>query len=113
MHEVGIADEIKAIVLEKLKENKASKVKKIKLIIGELTSIVPDALTFAFEVVSKETPLEGVKVEIKVVKMKGRCKKCGREFTIEDFNYICPECKNADIKLIAGKEMILHTIDME
>ena len=113
MHEVAIAEEIKAAVLEQLKENKAKKVTKLKLVFGELTSVVPEALEFAFESISYKTPLEGVKIEMKIIKMKGKCKECGKEFRVKDFNYLCPGCSSTRVKLIAGKEMFIQTIEME
>jgi len=113
MHEVAIAAEIMDIVLEKAREHNASKVTRIKLIIGELTSIVPEALDFAFVSISAGTPIEGVKIEMKKEKLRGKCGGCGKEFRIKDMMYICPKCKGTDIKVLSGKEMIIKSIDME
>ena len=113
MHEVAIAEEIKNAVLEQAKEKKAKKINKISMSFGELTSVVPDALDFAFEAVSAGTIMEGAEIEIETIKMKGRCKECGKKFRIKDFNYICPKCSSVRIQLTEGKEMIIKTIDME
>ncbi len=113
MHEVSIAEEIRDIVLEKLKEHKASKVSKIKLMIGELTTIVPEALKFALEIVSDKTAMQGAKIQIKTVKTKVKCLKCKRKFKAVDFDYACRACKSQDVRIIEGKEMIIKTIDME
>lgn len=113
MHEVAIASEIKDIVLEKARQHKAGKVTRIKLIIGELTSVVPEALDFALVSVSAGTLLEGAKVEIKSEKLRGKCGDCGREFRIRDMMYICPKCRGTGIKVLSGKEMIIKSIDME
>ena len=113
MHEVAIAEEIKAVVLVKIKEHKAKKVIRVKIVAGELTSIVPEALTFAFEAVSAGTPMQGAKIEIQTVKMRAECRKCSKKFRVKDFNYICPGCGSTAVKLTAGKELIVQTIDME
>ena len=113
MHELAIAEEIRDIVLKKLRENKRSRVTAVKLVFGEMTSIVPEALTFAFESVSEMTPMSGAKIHVKIVKSKGRCCNCGRVFRIIDLNYICPKCSSTDIKIISGREMTVQTIDME
>jgi len=113
MHEVAIAEEIRDIVLKKLDKHKAKKVCGIKLVIGELTTIVPDALLFALEVVSEKTPMKGAKIHIKTIKTKAKCAKCKKEFEVADFNYTCPKCRNQDVKVTAGREMIIQTIEME
>ena len=69
MHEVAIAEEIKQIVINKLGENNSKIVKKVNLLIGEMTSIVPEALRFAFEIVAKDTPLENAVINIKILKI--------------------------------------------
>ncbi len=113
MHEVSIAEEIKDIVIKNLKKNNAKKVKRIVLQIGKLTSIVPDALLFAFEVISKNTPLENAKVEIETIEIKAKCKSCKKVFKLENFEYQCPSCKKTDFQIIEGREMVIRTIEME
>jgi hydrogenase nickel incorporation protein HypA/HybF len=113
MHELAIAGEIKDIVLAKLKEHKLSKVTGIKLVFGEMTSVVPEAIRFAFASISEKTPMSGAKIRIKMIRSKALCNSCGKNFRIKDLAYICPECSSADIKITAGREMIVQTIDME
>ena len=113
MHEVSIAEEIKDIVREKLKEHKAKKVTKIGLIIGEMTSIVPDALTFAFESVGRGTPMEHAEINMEHVKLKAKCTNCSKQFKVKDFEYVCSFCGSTRVKVTQGKEMIIKTIEME
>ncbi len=113
MHEVSIAEEIKDIVIKNLKENNAKKVKRIVLQIGKLTSVVPDALLFAFETISKNTPLENAKIEIEMIEIKAKCENCKKVFKLNAFEYQCPTCKKTNFKIIKGREMIIRTIEME
>lgn len=113
MHEVAIAEEIKNVVIQKLNENKGKKVKGIKLLIGEITSIVPEALKFAFNVVSKGTPMENALIHIKVLKAKAFCRNCSKKFKVNDYYFICPACHSSDVEIIQGREMIIQTIEME
>ncbi|MCX8093190.1 MAG: hydrogenase maturation nickel metallochaperone HypA [Candidatus Goldbacteria bacterium] len=113
MHEVSIAEEIKNVVIKKLNENNGKKVKKIKLLIGEMTTIVPEALQFALTIVSENTPMEDCKVKIKVLKTKARCNLCYKEFFIRDNNFLCSKCKTHEIEIIQGREMIIQSVEME
>jgi|DewCreStandDraft_4_1066084.scaffolds.fasta_scaffold03592_11 hydrogenase nickel incorporation protein HypA/HybF len=113
MHEVSIAEEIKQIVINKLNENNGKMVKKVNLLIGEMTSIVPEALRFAFEIVAKDTPLENAVVNIKISKTIAQCNECKKRFRIRELNLICPKCNSMNIEVIQGREMIIQTIEME
>lgn len=113
MHEVSIAEQIKEVVIQKLKENNCKKVRSINLLIGEMTSIVPDALKFAFDIVSKKTPMENALVHIKILKTKAKCRTCSWEFIIRDYTFICPKCDSTDIEIRQGREMVIQTIEME
>lgn len=113
MHELSIAEEIKGIVLEKMKEHKKKKVTRVVLIFGELTSIVPQALELAFESVSQGTPMRGAKVKYTIKKIKAKCGNCGKVFAVKDFNYMCPKCGHGPAEVIQGREMIVKTITME
>jgi hydrogenase nickel incorporation protein HypA/HybF len=61
MHELGITRNIVAIVSEQAGEQR---VIRIRLTIGKLSAIMPDAIRFCFDVCAKNTPLEGALLEI-------------------------------------------------
>ncbi|NEP83423.1 MAG: hydrogenase maturation nickel metallochaperone HypA, partial [Okeania sp. SIO3B3] len=56
MHELGITQNIVAIVAENAQDKT---VKRVTLEIGELSAIMSDALEFCFDICSKGTVLEG------------------------------------------------------
>jgi hydrogenase nickel incorporation protein HypA/HybF len=74
---------------------------------------VPESLTFCFEVITKGTPLEEVKLEMNTVPLRGRCRTCGEEFQIRNYFFSCPLCKSRDIETIAGKELLVKEIEAE
>jgi hydrogenase nickel incorporation protein HypA/HybF len=113
LHELSIAEEIRDEVLAQAKKHGAKKVTKIKLIIGEATSIVADALIFAFESAGSGTIMQKAKILIKSEKVMARCKGCSKKFAVKELNYICPKCKGTSIEITSGKEMIIQSIEME
>lgn len=113
MHEMAIAEEIKDIVLIKMKEQGRKKVTRVGLIFGELTSVVPEALETAFVIISKGTAMQGVKIKCEIKKLKARCGGCKKTFRVKDFNYICPACGTSRVEVIQGREMIVKTIEMK
>jgi hydrogenase nickel incorporation protein HypA/HybF len=61
MHELGITRNLVAIVSEHAGDRK---VRRVWLEIGAHSAILPDAVRFCFDVVSKGTPLEGAQLDI-------------------------------------------------
>ncbi len=113
MHELALAESIVNAVKKAVQDRPNAKVLQVRVRIGELTDIVPDSLVFGFESLVAETPMAGARLEIERVAIKGRCGKCGHEFTVEEFIFICPECFSTDIDLIRGDELEVIDIDVE
>jgi hydrogenase nickel incorporation protein HypA/HybF len=113
MHEMSLAQNIIEIVEQVMHTNRVRRVRLIRLEVGEFTAVVPDSLSFCFEVMTKDTPLEGAKLEMIPVPLTGRCGHCKEEFRIRDHNFICPHCASAAIETIAGKELLVREIEAE
>ena len=64
MHELSIAEELLQIITNKASQVGIRKIEQINLKIGEFSGILPDALIFAFELISKDTMMEGARIEI-------------------------------------------------
>jgi len=113
MHEMALAQSIMDIVEQEMTRHGATRVSLIRLEVGEFTAVVPESLAFCFEVMTKGTPFEGVKLELNPVPLTGRCQGCGKEFKIRDYHFICPQCESKDIETIAGKELLVKEIEAE
>ncbi|MEN8191170.1 MAG: hydrogenase maturation nickel metallochaperone HypA [Bacteroidota bacterium] len=113
MHEVGIAQNILEIIENEVKNNSASTVNRVKLIIGEFTGIVKEALEFALDIIKKNTVAHDAKFEIETIKLKTFCQECDKTFIGQNESYfLCPNCgKTLDI--VEGKEMRIDFIDVE
>ena len=61
MHELAIAESVVSSVLERTGD---SRVSVVRLRVGRLSGVVPDALTFCFELAAAGTTLEGATLEI-------------------------------------------------
>lgn len=73
MHELALAEAIAAIAEE---HAGGRRVAKVEVEIGHLRQVVPTALTFAFELVTQGTPIEGAELEIKDVPARVACRSC-------------------------------------
>jgi len=114
MHELSIAQGILEVVKQEVKRHHLCNVAKIKLKIGELTSVVPEALDFCFSFLVKDTELKDVCLEIETVPIRGRCLGCNREFSYknQDLYFLCPYC-GSKIEVITGRELYVQEIEGE
>jgi hydrogenase nickel incorporation protein HypA/HybF len=109
MHELGITQNIVAIVIE---HAKGSKVQRVVLEIGQLSAIMPDAISFCFDICTQGTILEGAKLEIIEIPGLARCRQCGAEIHLEKPFGIC-SCGSVQLNLITGEELKIKEIEIE
>ena len=112
MHELSIAHEIIGIVKENLPAGNDRFVKTVTLKIGKLTNILPDSLTFCFEALIKDTPLDGARLDIRQIPITLQCNQCKARSEIEGFAFVCPSCGSAHIKTVAGDELQVAEIEI-
>ncbi len=94
------------------KASGASKVHQLRLRIGALSGVVPDALQFAFEVVSRDTMAAGARLDIESVPATCWCAACQAEFTSEDYAWECPRCHAPSSELRRGLELELSSMEI-
>jgi hydrogenase nickel incorporation protein HypA/HybF len=110
MHELSIAEHIVEIAVDSLPGHGSPVVEEIELEIGTLSGIEIDALTFALDVVMKNTPLEHATVRILRVQGRLGCDLCGAEFDVEDFFAPCPSCGGFRNSVVRGEEMRVKSL---
>jgi hydrogenase nickel incorporation protein HypA/HybF len=112
MHELAIAQSIVDVVEARATECQATRVKGVRLRIGEAASIVSDSLTFCFEMLASLDPtLAGAQLSIDSVPHRARCRHCAQEFAVTNFIAQCPICQGWDTEIISGTEF--QILDME
>ncbi len=113
MHEVGIAQSILEIIEKEVKQNNATNVNCVKLIIGEFTGVVKESLEFALDIIKKNTSAENADFIIETVKLKTYCDECDKTFVGKnEARFLCPNCQ-AILSIVEGKEMRIDYIDVE
>ena len=110
---MSIAQNVIDIVKDEMVRNDVIKLRSIHLSVGKMSAIVPEALTFCFEIVIEGTELEGTKLTIDMAPLIGYCHVCNKEFEIEDYNFTCPTCGDKDIETISGRDLTIIEIEVD
>lgn len=112
MHEVGIMEQLLAIAIEHASSKGASRIHVITMRVGDLSGVVPEALTFAFDVTAKGTIAESAKFEIERVPAQCYCSVCQQRFQPSDWIYECPYCHEISHDIRQGKELELVSLEI-
>ena len=113
MHEMSIAQSLIDVLREEMISHSVKNLKSVRLNIGQMSAVVPDSLSFCFEVITKGTDLEGVKLIMNIVPLMGSCNDCEKDFEIKDYNFICPTCGSTKIDTIGGKGMSIVEMEVD
>jgi hydrogenase nickel incorporation protein HypA/HybF len=113
MHELKIAEDLTAIVLDTALNNRLSKVTKVNIIFGQMIQIVPDFFEFAFREIVRNSLAESAELNIEIVPVGMRCKNCGSAFIVTENLFRCRTCKSTDLDIIHGKELFIKSIEGE
>jgi hydrogenase nickel incorporation protein HypA/HybF len=113
MHELAVTQSMVNLVLEEARKGNAHKVKKINLVLGELSGVVGDCVQFYFSLMSKDTIAEGATISFSTVATQAKCRQCAKVFEVKDSDWVCPECRSVSVEIVAGNELIVESIEVE
>lgn len=112
MHETMVAESLMAIIAEQAEKNNAKPVT-AKISCGTLNPVNDEVLRFAFEAITKDTPCEGVKLQVEHKPIKARCKDCDIIFDIDLSHPECPNCCGDNFELQPDAPLILEEIEFQ
>lgn len=113
MHEMSIAEGIIQVLEEQAEEQQFIRVKAVWLEIGPLAMIETEALSFCFDVVTKDTLVEGAKLNIINVPGEAFCMQCLKTTPVEKRYDSCNECGSYQIQITQGEEMRIKELEVE
>ena len=112
MHELGIVMNVLEQVDSAAAEYKAEKVVKVTMEVGEVSSIVPDLFTDAFNWAKKKTDyLKDAELEMIIIEGRTYCQSCGETYKTTEHGKKCPYCGSFDTYLLTGDQVIIKDID--
>jgi hydrogenase nickel incorporation protein HypA/HybF len=108
MHELGITEEVIAVVCE---HARGAKVVRVVLEIGKLSAVLPDAVRFCFDLCSRGTAADGAVLEIIETPGRARCRACGTEVVLERPFGFC-DCGGTDLEWLSGEELRVKEMEV-
>jgi hydrogenase nickel incorporation protein HypA/HybF len=101
-----------AIALERAADEGAHRIHRLTMRIGPLSGVVPEALEFAFDVLTRGTIAEGATLTVERVPIVCYCRTCRREFRPNDLFCECPRCHTPGGEVHQGRELELASLEV-
>jgi hydrogenase nickel incorporation protein HypA/HybF len=111
MHEMSLAEGIRSIVQDQARAHGFARVTVLRLEIGRFAGVEKPALEFAFDVVMRDSPAEGARLDMIDLPGRALCYDCGKAVEIEDRLDPCPLCGGGRLIPEGGDELRIK--DME
>ena len=113
MHELSVAIQIREVPERELADEDVE-VELVRLEVGALANIVPEALEFAWpHAVSDSALLGSSTIEIHWVEARLRCADCSATHTTANlFTLRCPVCRSGRVEVIAGEQLDIIDVDV-
>jgi hydrogenase nickel incorporation protein HypA/HybF len=115
VHEASVAQAIVDEIVERAADEFIDRVLRVRLRIGALTGVFPDALTFVWDVATEGTLAEGSSLDIERVPLEIFCKRCARAREAEQTHPplpICPVCGDPSAEIVRGRELLITGLEV-
>lgn len=112
MHEFSIMQSTLDAATEKTRAAGGTQIHRLKVRVGRLSGVVPEALQFAFVGLRAESIAGDAELVIEEVPVICWCGDCGQEFETPDLKYECPRCHQPSGDLRRGREMELASLEI-
>ncbi|MBI2808183.1 MAG: hydrogenase maturation nickel metallochaperone HypA [Planctomycetes bacterium] len=111
MHEASIMQNVFDLACDRMRAESATRIVRVRLRVGALAGVVPEALAFAFEAMRAGTPAALAEIEFERVPARLVCRACQREFEPDGFPDACPCCGSWNVDVRHGHELDLVLVE--
>jgi hydrogenase nickel incorporation protein HypA/HybF len=108
MHELGLCSSIVDAIERRAGDRP---VVRVRVRVGRLHHVHPDAFDQSFAVAAQGTIAEDAAAELVLLPVRSRCASCGVVWDGDELPQGCPECGSVDYELVGGDELVLESIE--
>lgn len=113
MHEITICQSLVSVVLDELTQRALGpgRLQRVRVVAGQLHQLVPDSLTFAYELLTRDTPAAGSQLDLVVPPLEAHCQNCGWRGPIEPPVFLCATC-GSGVEIKGGDELFIEELEL-
>jgi hydrogenase nickel incorporation protein HypA/HybF len=108
MHELSIVEQVVDLAAERAG---GAQIRKLSLEIGKLSTVMPDAVRFCFEIATEGTVLAGAELDIVEKDGLAKCRGCGADVVLER-PLGRSACGGIDLEWVTGMQVRILTMEV-
>ena len=108
MHELGLCTSIVDAIERRAGERPVARV---RVRVGRLHHVHPEAFDQSFAVAAMGTVAEDAAAELVLLPIRARCGDCGATWDEDEMPLACPTCGHVTFELLGGDELVLESIE--
>jgi hydrogenase nickel incorporation protein HypA/HybF len=114
MHEMSLTEGVIRVLEEQAAQHGFARVKTVWLEIGELSTVVPDAMEFCFGAVAAGNPITA-DARLEIVRVPGTawCMDCAKNVHVTSRIDLCPDCGGTMLTVTGGDQMRIKELEVE
>lgn len=112
MHELSLSQGMVGIIESQAAIHGFDRVSKVRLEVGALSCIDPEAIAFCFDTVTRGTLAEGATLEILEVAGQAWCRDCDAVVPIGQRGEPCPRCDGYRLRIQAGDAVRIKDLEV-
>jgi hydrogenase nickel incorporation protein HypA/HybF len=113
MHEMALAASMRDIVEDVARRNGAQRVNAVRVELGALACVEPEALRFCFDASMLGSVAQGARLEIAVAPGEAWCMPCGETVALARLGEACPRCGSYQLQVARGNDMRVTEIEVD
>ena len=113
MHELSIAQNIVAAVLETARQHGVRRITKVHVEIGPLSGVVEESLLFCFPMALDGSGFENIELCIEKRGLRILCRGCQEESDLAEVVLQCPLCGGQEVEILTGRDLIIKSLEGE
>jgi hydrogenase nickel incorporation protein HypA/HybF len=108
VHELGLCTSIVDAIERRAKERPVAHV---RVRVGKLHHVHPEAFEQSFMVAAMGTIAENADAELILLPIRAGCSSCDTSWDSDEMPVVCPACGSIEIELLGGEELVLESIE--
>ena len=112
MHEMSLAEGVLQLIEDAARKQQFEKVTTVWLEIGQLSGVEVEAMSFCFDVVTRDSIADGARLEIIALPGAGWCMKCAMTVPMAEVFGECPQCGGHQMQVTGGTEMRVKELEV-
>jgi len=113
MHELSLVESIKDIALRHARLERASRILSVRIVIGDLSSYIEEAVVMFWDEISRDTDAAGARLDFVHIPGELLCLHCLQSFPASSTGLRCPNCRSEWVKPVAGDDCYVESIEVE